>query len=181
MGGSVNPDKISFKPLYDEKAIAKRISELGAQITNDLNGEPVVVVGVLKGAFMFTADLVRAIKCPVVIDFIGCASYVGTKSTGTVRITHDLSTEIAGKHVLLVEDIIDTGRTLDYLLRILNQRGPKSLKLCALLNKPEAREVPVNVDYHGFSIANEFVIGYGLDLDQRYRELPYIAQVLVSS
>jgi hypoxanthine phosphoribosyltransferase len=94
-----------------------------------------------------------------------------------VRITHDLSVDISGKNVILVEDIIDTGRTLDYLLRILKERGPKSLRLCTLLDKPEAREVPVKVDYHGFSISNEFVIGYGLDLDQRYRELPFIAQV----
>ena len=126
---------------------------------------------------MFTADLVRAIKCPVIVDFIGCASYSGTRSTGTVRITHDLSTDIVGKNILLVEDIIDTGRTLDYLIRILKERNPKTLKLCTLLDKPAAREVPVNVDYFGFSISNEFVIGYGLDLDQRYRELPFIAQV----
>ena len=175
--GSINPETIKYKPLHDEAEIKKRVQELGARITEDLKGEGVVVVGVLKGAFMFTADLVRAIKAPVIVDFMGCASYSGTKSTGTVRITHDLSTDIAGKNVLLVEDIVDTGRTLDYLLRILSQRGPKSLRLCALLNKPEAREVPINVDYHGFSISNEFVIGYGLDLDQRYRELPFIAQV----
>lgn len=173
----VNPDTISFKPLHDEAEISKRVRELGEMITKDLKGEPVVIVGVLKGAFMFTADLVRAIKSPVVVDFIGCASYSGTKSTGTVRITHDLSTEIAGKNVILVEDIIDTGRTLDYLIRILKERSPKSLRLCTLLDKPEAREVPVKVDYYGFSISKEFVIGYGLDLDQRYRELPFIAQV----
>ncbi|MCX6123177.1 MAG: hypoxanthine phosphoribosyltransferase [Proteobacteria bacterium] len=170
--------KLKFKPLQDEQAIRARIQELGEHITKDLAGETVIVVGVLKGAFMFTADLVRAIKSPVIVDFIGCASYSGTQSTGTVRITHDLSTDIAGQNVLLVEDIVDTGRTIDYLLRILKERAPKSLKVCALLNKPEAREVQVQVDYHGFSIANQFVIGYGLDLDQKYRELPYIAQVL---
>jgi hypoxanthine phosphoribosyltransferase len=175
--GGISPENVKFKPLYDESTIKNRVAQLGAMITNDLKGEPVVVVGVLKGAFMFTADLVRTIKSPVVVDFIGCSSYSGTKSTGTVRITHDLSTDITGKHVLLVEDIVDTGRTLDYLLRILSQRAPKSLRLCALLDKPEAREVPVKVDYYGFSIANEFVIGYGLDLDQRFRELPFIAQV----
>jgi hypoxanthine phosphoribosyltransferase len=175
--GTINPETIKYQPLFDETAIRRRVAEIGAQIAADLNGEPVVVVGVLKGAFMFTADLVRAIKAPVVVDFIGCSSYSGTKSTGTVRITHDLSTEIAGKNVILVEDIIDTGRTLDYLLRMLSQRNPKSLKLCALLDKPEAREINVKVDYFGFKISNEFVIGYGLDLDQRYRELPFIAQV----
>jgi hypoxanthine phosphoribosyltransferase len=175
--GTINPDSIKFQPLFDEAAITRRVAELGSRITSDLNGEPVVIVGVLKGAFMFTADLVRAIKAPVIVDFIGCSSYSGTKSTGTVRITHDLSTEIAGKNVILVEDIIDTGRTLDYLLRMLSQRNPKSLRLCALLDKPEAREIDVKVDYFGFKISNEFVIGYGLDLDQRYRELPFIAQV----
>jgi hypoxanthine phosphoribosyltransferase len=173
----VNLDNVKFKALHDEAEIAKRVKQLGAEITKDLMGEHLVVVSVLKGAFMFTADLVREIKVPVVVDFIGCASYNGTQSTGTVRITQDLSTDITGKNILLVEDIVDTGRTLDYLLRILLQRSPKSIRLCTLLNKPEAREVPVKVDYSGFSISNEFVIGYGLDLDQRYRELPYIAQV----
>jgi hypoxanthine phosphoribosyltransferase len=173
----VNLDNVKFKALHDEAEIDKRVKQLGAEITKDLEGEPLVVVSVLKGAFMFTADLVREIKVPVVVDFIGCASYNGTQSTGTVRITQDLSTDITGKNILLVEDIVDTGRTLDYLLRILLQRSPKSIRLCTLLNKPEAREVPVKVDYFGFSISNEFVIGYGLDLDQRYRELPYIAQV----
>ena len=173
----VNLDNIKFKALHDEAEIKKRVKQLGAEITKDLKGEPLVVVSVLKGAFMFTADLVREIKVPVVVDFIGCASYNGTQSTGTVRITQDLSTDITGKNILLVEDIVDTGRTLDYLLRILLQRSPKSIRLCTLLNKPEAREVPVKVDYFGFSISNEFVIGYGLDLDQRYRELPYIAQL----
>ncbi len=177
---SINPDTISYKPLFDESAIKARVQELGKTISRDLNGESVVVIGVLKGAFMFTADLVRSIKAPVIVDFIGCSSYSGTQSTGTVRITHDLSTDIAGKNVILVEDIVDTGRTLDYLLRILSQRSPKSLRLCALLDKPEAREVPVKVDYTGFAITREFVIGYGLDLDQRFRELPFIAQVKTS-
>jgi hypoxanthine phosphoribosyltransferase len=172
-------DSVKYKPLYDEATIKARVADLGSKITRDLAGESVVVVGVLKGAFMFAADLVRAIKAPVIVDFIGCSSYSGTQSTGTVRITYDLSTDITGKNVLLVEDIVDTGRTLDYLLRILKQRAPKSLRLCTLLDKPEAREIPVNVDYSGFSITREFVIGYGLDLDQRFRELPFIAQVQV--
>jgi len=168
---------LNYKSLHSETEIAARVRELGSTITKDLKGEEVVVVAVLKGAFMFAADLVREIKVPVIVDFIGCASYNGTKTTGTVKITQDLSTDITDKNVLLVEDIVDTGRTLDYLVRILLERRPKSLRLCTLLNKPEAREVPVQVDYHGFSISNEFVIGYGLDLDQRYRELAYIAQV----
>ncbi len=174
---AIDPNSIEYKPLYNESDIKTRIKELGAKITKDFQGEEIVVVAVLKGAFMFVADLVREIKVPVVVDFIGCASYSGTKTTGTVKITQDLSIDITDKHVLLVEDIVDTGRTLDYLLRILSERGPRSLRLCALLNKPGAREVPVSVDYHGFSISNEFVIGYGLDLDQRFRELSFIAQV----
>ena len=173
----IDPETIKFKPLYDEAAIAKRVQEIGQQISKDVNGEPVVLVVVLKGAFMFAADLARHIKAPVTIDFIGVASYSGTTSTGTVRITNDLSADIRGKNVVVIEDIIDTGRTLDYLMRMFKQRGPKSLRLCTLLNKPEAREIPVTVDYSGFEISNQFVIGYGLDLDQRWRELPYIAQV----
>lgn len=173
----IDPEKIKYKPLYDEKAIAKRVEEIGAQISADINGEPLVIVVVLKGAFMFAADLARHIKAPVTIDFIGVASYSGTTSTGTVRITHDLTADIRGKNVVVIEDIIDTGRTLDYLMRMLKQRGPKTLKLCTLLNKPAAREIQVTVDYYGFEIENQFVIGYGLDLDQRWRELPFIAQV----
>jgi hypoxanthine phosphoribosyltransferase len=177
MSLKLDPESIKFVPLFSETQISTRVKELGAEISQHYKGEPLIVVSVLKGAFIFTSDLVRAINLPVTIDFIGVASYQGTKSTGTVRITHDLAADIRGKNVLVVEDIVDTGRTLDYLLRMLAQRGPKSLKLCALLNKPAAREVPLDVDYHGFEVANQFVIGYGLDLDQRWRELPYIAQV----
>lgn len=174
---SIDHNNLKFKPLHNESEIKSRVTQLGQQITKDLNGEELVVVVVLKGAFMFAADLVREIKVPVIVDFIGCASYNGTKTTGTVKITQDLSTDITDKNVLLVEDIVDTGRTLDYLLRILSERRPKSMRLCTLLNKPEAREIEVSVDYHGFSISKEFVIGYGLDLDQKFRELSYIAQV----
>jgi hypoxanthine phosphoribosyltransferase len=174
---SLKHETLQFKPLHDAAEIKLRITQLGETITRDLQGQELVVVVVLKGAFMFAADLVREIKTPVIVDFIGCASYNGTKTTGTVKITQDLSTDITDKNILLVEDIVDTGRTLDYLLRILSERRPKSLRLCTLLNKPEAREVDVQVDYYGFAISNEFVIGYGLDLDQKYRELPYIAQV----
>lgn len=166
------------RPLFDESMIAKRIHELGAQITADYAGEPLLVVSVLKGAFMFTADLVRQIKLPVEVDFIGLASYEGTQSTGHVRITSDLSSKIEGRHVLLIEDIVDTGKTLDFLRDMFCLRHPKSLKICTLLSKPESHEMKTPVDYVGFEITREFVIGYGLDLDQRYRELPYIAQVI---
>ena len=169
---------MKMRPLFDEATIAKRIRALGDQITADYDGEPVLVVSVLKGAFMFTADLVRQIKVPVEVDFIGLASYEGTQSSGHVRITSDLSSKIEGRHVLLVEDIVDTGKTLDFLRDMFSLRNPKSLKICTLLSKPEAHEMKTPVDYTGFEITREFVIGYGLDLDQRYRELPYIAQVL---
>ena len=166
------------RPLFDESTIARRIKELGEQITRDYGGEPVLVVSVLKGAFIFTADLVRQIKVPLEVDFIGLSSYEGTQSTGHVRITSDLSSKIEGRHVLLVEDIVDTGKTLDFLRDMFSLRKPKSLRVCALLSKPEAHQMKTPVDYTGFEITREFVIGYGLDLDQRFRELPYIAQVL---
>ena len=169
--------KVTHKHLFTDEQIAKRIHELGKQISAEYNGEPLMVVGVLKGSFIFVADLVRALNIPVTIDFIGVASYEGTQSTGHVRITNDLATEIQGRHVLLVEDIVDTGRTIDYLLDSLRLRQPKSLKVCAFLSKPEAHVMHSTIDYVGFEISKEFVIGYGLDLDQYYREMPYVAQV----
>ncbi|MCX6127290.1 MAG: hypoxanthine phosphoribosyltransferase [Proteobacteria bacterium] len=175
--GTIDPDKIKFKTLYTASVIEARVSAMGEQISADLNGEPVIIIAVLRGAFIFAADLVRHIKAPVSIDFIGASSYQGTTSTGSVRVTHDVTVDINGRNVIVVEDIVDTGRTLDFLLAMLRQRGPKSLKLCTLLSKPEAREVAVDVDYCGFEISKEFVIGYGLDLNGRWRELPYIAQV----
>jgi hypoxanthine phosphoribosyltransferase len=123
------------------------------------------------------ADLVRKISCPMNIEFIGVSSYEGTSSTGEVRITSDLYQEIRGRHVLVVEDIVDTGRTVDFLLDVLRVRGPKSLKICTLLSKPDAHIMNNKVDYVGFEITNEFVVGYGLDLDGNYREIPYIAQI----
>ena len=167
---------IKMKPLFTEQDLAKRTAELGAQITKDFNGEPIVAVGVLKGAFIFLADLVRHIKLPTQIEFMAVSSYVGTTS-GHVKITHDLAYDIQDKNVLLVEDIIDTGKTIDHIMAILKTRGPKSIRVCALLSKPEAHVLQTKINYTGFEITKEFVIGYGLDLDGRYRELPYIAQV----
>lgn len=167
---------LKMTPLFDELTIAKRVAVLGEQITRDFHGEPVVVVGVLKGAFVFLADLVRQIKLPIQIEFVGVSSYEGTTS-GHVRITRDLSADIQGKNLLLVEDIIDTGKTIDHLLAILKTRGPKTVRVCALLSKPEAHDMTTQIDYTGFEITKEFVVGYGLDLDGCYRELPYIAQV----
>lgn len=168
---------MNFSPLLTESVIAERVKSLGAQISADYKGEPLVCVGVLKGAFVFLADLVRAIHIPCSIEFIGVSSYAGTASTGHVRLTHDLSTDIQGKHVLLVEDIIDTGRTVDYLMGALGVRGPKSIKVATFLSKPEAHVLKTHIDYVGFEIGKEFVIGYGLDLNQDYRHLPYLAQV----
>ena len=168
---------VTYTPLFDAARIAARIKELGAQITRDYQGEPIVCVGVLKGAFIFLADLVRAIQSPLTVEFIGVASYEGMKSTGHVRLTHDLSTDIKGKHVLLIEDIIDTGHTIDYLIDTLRVREPKTLKVASFLSKPEAHQLHNTIDYVGFEISREFVIGYGLDLDQYYRNLPDLAQV----
>lgn len=152
--------------------IAERVAELGAQISSDYAGQSVVVVGVLKGSFMFMADLVRHLSIPVRLDFMGTKSYVGTTSSGQVQITKDLDKPVEGEHVLLVEDIIDTGLTLSYLRRNLEQRRPLSLKTIAFLDKPSQRKVEIQADYVGFEIENRFVIGYGLDFEQQYRQLP---------
>lgn len=152
--------------------IAARVAELAAQINTDYAGKPVVVVGVLKGSFMFMADLIRHLTIPVRLDFMGTRSYSGTTTSGQVQITKDLDKPIENEHVLLVEDIIDTGLTLNYLLHTLQQRRPLSLKTIAFLDKPSQRRVDVHADYVGFEIENRFVIGYGLDFDQNYRQLP---------
>jgi hypoxanthine phosphoribosyltransferase len=169
--------ELKTKPLFDEKALSKRVAELGKQISADFGSEEVICIGVLKGSVIFLADLVRHIKSPLRLEFIGVASYEGTKSTGHVRITNDLSADIKGKNVLVVEDIVDTGMTIDFLIDTLKVREPKSLKICALLSKPDAHIMHNTLDYVGFEISKEFVIGYGLDFNGLYRELPYIAQV----
>lgn len=161
--------------LIDAERIAARMKELGAQVRSWYPpGATITVVGVLKGSFLFMADLVRTIDGPVVCEFLGVSSYVGTQSSGAVQITQDLRADIAGKHVLIVEDIVDTGLTLDYLQRTLGARNPASLRVAALLDKPSRRKVEVSVDLVGFEIPDLFVVGYGLDLDQLYRNLPYI-------
>jgi hypoxanthine phosphoribosyltransferase len=172
------PNAPKMKPLLSSTVLKERVTELGQQIARDFHGEPVILIGVLKGSFIFFADLVRSISLDLSVDFIGVASYLGTASTGQVRITHDLSVAIDGKNVVLVEDIVDTGITLDFLLDTMRVRNPKSLKICALLSKPEARHMHHPLDYVGFEITNEFVVGYGLDLDQRFRQLPDLMQVI---
>ena len=163
--------------LFSKDLIQSKVSELGQKITADYRGKSLIAIGVLKGSFIFLADLVRAIDLPVQIEFIGVTSYQGTSSTGEVRITHDLSIELKDQHVLLVEDIIDTGTTIDYLLDMFKLRQPASLRVAALLTKPEAHIMHHPIDYKGFVIQKEFVVGYGLDLDGAYRNLPAIMQL----
>lgn len=168
-----------FKELISADAIAARVAEMGREIAADYgSGEDLVLLAVLKGSVIFLADLVRHVALPVTMDFIGIASYGDqTESSGVVQITSDITKPIEGKHVLVVEDIIDTGLTAAYLMKNLATRKPKSIKLCALLHKPSRTEVPVDIDYLGFTIPNEFVVGYGLDVAQRYRNLPFIGYV----
>ena len=161
--------------LIDEETLKKRVREMGRQITEDYRGKDLVIVAILKGAVVFTSDLIKEIKLPLAIDFMAVSSYgVSTKSSGVVRILKDLEEEIEGRDVLIVEDIVDTGLTLHYLLENLWSRGPRSLKICCCLDKPTRRSAPVEVDYVGFDIPDEFVVGYGLDYAERYRNLPYI-------
>lgn len=171
-----------FAELISAEAIANRVAELGVQITADYGplapAADVVVIGVLKGSVLFLADLVRHITLPVYLDFIGISSYGdATTSSGVVQITQDLSRPIEGKHVIIVEDIVDTGHTVHYLMENLATRRPASIKLCSLLHKPERAERTVHVDYLGFTIPNKFVVGYGLDVAQQYRNLPFIGYV----
>lgn len=163
--------------LIDEAAIAKRIGELAAQIEADYAAhDDLLLICVLKGGFMFLADLTRAMTRPHSLDFMGISSYgSGTRSSGAVQIIMDLKAPIEDRHVLIIEDIIDSGRTLQYMRRNLETRSPASIRICTLLNKPARREIDVPVEYVGFDIPDEFVVGYGLDFDELYRNLPYIA------
>jgi hypoxanthine phosphoribosyltransferase len=170
------------KTLLSEGEISDRIAEIAARITEDYRGRDVVMVGVLKGAFVFLADLMRQVELPVEIDFVAVSSYgMDTESSGVVKIIKDLDLEISGKDVLLVEDIVDTGLTLKYLSGILRERGPASIEVCALLNKPQARKVEIEVKYCGFEVPPLFVVGYGLDHAEKYRQLPYVGVLHESS
>lgn len=161
--------------LVTQEQIAQRISELAAEIDADYAGRNVLLVGVLKGAIMVMADLSRAMSSDPAVDWMAVSSYgVGTKSSGVVRILKDLDTDINGRHVLVVEDIVDSGLTLSWLLRNLNSRGAASVEVCTMLRKPESARVEVRVKYVGFDIPAEFVVGYGLDYAERFRSLPYV-------
>jgi hypoxanthine phosphoribosyltransferase len=167
-----------FAPLLDADVIAARIRELGEQIGKDYDGEKLILVCVLKGSFVFTADLARAIHGNIHVEFLGVQSYgENTHSSGVVQITQDLTRSIADEHVLIVEDIVDTGLTIAHLLDLFRTRKPASVKVCALLHKPARRRIDVPIDYLGFTIEDKFVVGYGLDWAQRYRNLPFIGVV----
>ena len=166
-------EKISV--LIEEDVVDKRIRELGEQISKDYEGKEVVLVSILRGSIFFTCELAKRITVPVYLDFMSVSSYgMDTESSGVVKVIKDLDDSIRDKHVIVVEDIIDTGRTLNYLLGTLKARGPASLKLCAMLDKPDRRVVDVDIDYRGFEIPDKFIVGYGLDYAQKYRNLPYI-------
>ncbi|TCO79348.1 hypoxanthine phosphoribosyltransferase [Marinisporobacter balticus] len=162
--------------LFSEKEIEEKVIALGNQITKEYKGKELVLIGVLKGANIFMSDLMRKIDMPITIDFMAVSSYgSSTTSSGVVKILKDLDNSIEDKHVIIIEDIIDTGLTLHYLCENLLSRNPKSLKICTLLDKPERRKVELKVDYKGYDIPDEFIIGYGIDYAEKYRNLPYVA------
>lgn len=163
------------KVLISEDELNKTVKTLGEQISRDYKGKDLLLVSVLKGSIVFMADLMRAIDIPCKIDFMSVSSYgSGLKSSGVVRIIKDLDNNIEGKDVLIVEDILDSGKTLSYICEMLYARNPASIRICTLLDKPERREVEINADYIGKAVPNEFVVGYGLDYDEVYRNLPYV-------
>ena len=161
--------------LFSEEQLKNRVQEIARQITADYRGKEIMLISVLRGSFVFMADLCRAIDLPCTLDFMAVSSYgKGTKSSGQVQITKDLSEDITDRHIIVVEDILDSGNTLSYLLKILENRHPASIRLCTLLDKPDRRVKPVQVHYSGFTIPDAFVVGYGLDYAEKYRNLPYI-------
>src|ERR1700679_1173010 len=164
--------------MLSREEIGKRVSELGAEITRDYTNRALVVICVLKGSFVFAADLARSIDLPLRVDFLGVRSYgEGTETSGVVQITQDLSRPIEGENVLIVEDIVDTGLTIAHLMDLLRTRAPSSIKVCSLLHKPARAKVKIGIDYLGFTIEDRFVVGYGLDFAERHRNLPYIGAV----
>ena len=167
-----------IRVMYSEEEVSARIREIANQINRDYEGKEVHLISILRGGSFFMCELAKRITVPVTIDFMSASSYcMSTTSSGVVKIVKDLEEPIVGRDVIVVEDIIDTGRTLSYLLEMLKERQPESLKLCTLLDKPDRRVVEVKIDYNGYSIPDEFVVGYGLDYAQKYRNLPYIGIV----
>jgi hypoxanthine phosphoribosyltransferase len=169
-------ERIFGRPIVTQEEMRARIKELGKQIANDYAGKDLVLVGVLKGAYAFYADLARAIRIPMRVDFLIVTSYGSqSKTSGKVKVITELTEDIKGKDVLLVEDIVDSGLTVEYLIKTLGKQKPKSIKVCTLLSKPERRTIDVPLAYVGFKIPNQYVVGYGLDYQQKYRNLPYLA------
>ncbi len=161
--------------MITQQQINERAAEIGSQIEKDFEGESIVLVGILRGAVMWMVDIMKNVSLDMTIDFMAVSSYgSSTKSSGVVRINKDLDTDVAGKNVIIVEDIVDSGTTLSYLRGYFENREAKSVKICTLLNKPSGRKVDIDVDYSGFTVDDRFIVGYGLDYDQRYRNLPYI-------
>jgi len=174
----MNAKSLELKTYISEEKLAAKVTEIGKALTDRFKNKKVTAICVLKGSFMFYSDLIREINTDITCEFFGVSSYHGgTSSSGEVKVTLDLSTPVEGQHVILVEDIVDTGLTMNYLKKAIESRNPASLTTVALLEKPEALKVPCKLDYVGFQIANEFVVGYGLDYDGYFRNLPYIAQV----
>ena len=161
--------------LFSKQEIAATIKRLAAEIRQDYHGKHPILIGILKGSFMFMADLVRLLDFPLEVDFIGVSSYGGgTESSGTIKVVQGLRSPVKGKNVLVIEDIVDTGLTISFLLDYLRKKKPASLKLCALTDKPSRRQVPVTIDYLGFTVPDKFLVGYGLDFDEKFRNLPDI-------
>ena len=174
----MNPKSLQLSTYISEETLQKKVAEIGAILTDKFKGKKVTAICVLKGSFVFYSDLIRHINTDITCEFFGVSSYHGgTTSSGEVKVTLDLSSAIEGQHVILVEDIVDTGLTMNYLKKSIESRNPASLTTVTLLEKPEALKVPCKLDYVGFKITNEFVVGYGLDYQGFYRNLPYIAQV----
>ena len=169
-------ERIFGRPFVTQEEMRTRIRELGRQITADYVDKDLILVGILKGAYAFYADLARAIRLPLRVDFLVVTSHGSSaKTSGKVKMVTDLTENVTGKHVLLVEDIVDSGLTAEYLIKKLSRRKPTSIKVCTLLSKPERRKIPLPIDYVGFKIPDRYVVGYGLDYQQRYRNLPYLA------
>ena len=173
--GKSNMEQDILKVLMSEEQLQKRVREMGDELYDRFHDKDPIFVGVLKGCFIFMADLVRAAQLKSEVEFIGLSSYKNaTKSSGVVQITRDLQKDITGRHIIVVEDILDSGLTLSYIKELLESRGPRSIRIATLLDKPSRRKVDLQADYIGFSVPDEFVIGYGLDYDEKYRNLPYI-------
>ena len=161
--------------LYTEEELRSRVKDLGAQITADYAGKFPMLISILRGSYIFMADLTRAIHLPVTVDFMAVSSYgAGTVSSGQVEIKKDLSDPIEGRDLIIVEDILDSGNTLHYLMKVLQARKPASIRICTLMDKPDRRTKPITADYVGFTIPDAFIVGYGLDYDEKYRNLPYV-------